>query len=76
MIIHLTIQGPDIFIIYINGLASELTSSAKRFTDILRRSFLSSVNESAISPDNDLHKISNRVMQQKMSFDPDPTKKI
>ena len=43
---------------------------------MFRRSFLSSVDDSTISPDNDLHKINNRVMQQKMGFDPDPTKKI
>ena len=63
------------FLIYINDLASGLSSKAKLFAD--NTSFFNVVHEisaSANELNNDLKKVSNWAFQWKMSFNPDPSK--
>ena len=61
--------------VYIDDLSENLESVAKLFAD--NRSLFYTVNNPLLSPEiinNSLIKISEWTYQQKMSFDPDPTK--
>ena len=61
--------------VYIDDLSENLESVAKLFAD--NRSLFYTVNNTLLSPEiinNSLIKISEWAYQQKMSFDPDPTK--
>ena len=71
-----SIFGPLLFLIYINDLCDYLSSKAKLFADgtslfsVTPHDITTSANEL----NNDLKKISDWVIQWKMSFNPDPSK--
>ena len=61
--------------IYINGLADELSSNAKLFSDDTSLfSLLHNLDSSAVERKSDLAKISHWAHQWKMSFNPDSNK--
>ena len=69
------ILGPVLFLIYINDLSDDLSTTAKLFADEASLfSIVPNVNTSASHLNSDLSKISNRAFQWKMSFNPDPNK--
>ena len=71
----MTIPGPLLFLIYINKLPDDMTTNAKLFAgNTSLFSIERDVNTSATHLNNDLRKISNWSFQQKMSFNPDPSK--
>ena len=70
-----SISGPLFFLIYINNLSVDITSSVKLFAD--NTSIFSNVhnlNTSANALNKDLQKISEWAYQWKMSFKPDQNK--
>ena len=70
-----SILGPLLFLIYINGLSDDLSTTATLFADDTSLfSILQNVNTSARHLNNDLSKISNWTFQWKTSFNPDPSK--
>ena len=73
------ILGPLLFLIYINDLPNGLNSNVKLFAD--DRSLFSVVHniyitDSANLLNSNLSKINELILQWKMSFNPDPTKKL
>ena len=70
-----SILGPLLFLIYINDLSDNLSTTAKLFADDTSLfSIVQNVNTSAGHLNNDLSKINNWAFQWKMSFNPDPSK--
>ena len=70
-----SILGPLLFLIYINDLSDDLSTTAKLFADDTSLfSTVQNVNTSANHLNSDLSKIRNWVYQWKMSFNPDPSK--
>ena len=70
-----SILGPLLFLIYINDLSDDLSTTAKLFADDTSLfSILRNVNTSASHLNSDLSKISKWAFQWKMSFNPDPSK--
>ena len=74
---QLSILGPLLFLVYINTLCNDLKSNPKLFADDTSLfSVIHDVNSSQIDLNEDLDKINNWAYQWKMSFNPDPSKKI
>ena len=70
-----SILGPLLFLIYINDLSDDLSTTAKLFADDTPLfSIVQNVSTSASHLNNDLSKISNRAFQWKMNFNPGPSK--
>ena len=70
-----SILGPLLFLIYINDLSDDLSTTAKLFADDTSLfSIVQNVSISANHLNNDLSKIKNWAFQWKMSFNPDPSK--
>ena len=70
-----TILGPLLFLIYINVLFYDLSTTAKLFADDTSLfSIVQNVNTSASHLNSDLSKISCWAFDWKMSFNPDPSK--
>ena len=70
-----SILGPLLFLIYINDLPDDLSTTAKLFADDTSIfSIVQNVSISASHLNNDLSKIKNWAFQWKMSFNPDPSK--
>ena len=70
-----TILGPLLFLIYINDLFYDLSTTAKLFADDTSLfSIVQNVSTSASHLNNDLSKISNWAFQWKMSFNHGPSK--
>ena len=70
-----SILGPLLFLIYINDLSDDLSTTAKLFADDTSLfSIVENVNISVSHLNSDLCKVSNWAFQWKMSFDPDPSK--
>ena len=70
-----SILGPLLFLIYINDLSDDLSTTAKLFADDTSLfSIVQNVNTSASHLKNELRKISNWAFQWKMSFNPNPSK--
>ena len=70
-----SILGPSLFLIYINDLSNELSSNPSLFADdTFLFSFVRDTNLPNNALNNNLVKISIRVYQWKMSFNPDPSK--
>ena len=69
------ILGPLLFLIYINDLSEDLSTTAALFADdTFLFSIIQSVNTSASHLNRDLGKISKWEFQWKMSFNLDPSK--
>ena len=67
--------GPHLFLIYINYLPHNISSTCKLFAD--DTSFFSKIKDSSVSLSDlsyDLETINQWAHQWKMSFDPDPNK--
>ena len=70
-----SIPGLLLFLIYINNLATGLSSNAKLFADdIYLFSVILDINTSANELNNDLAKIINLAFQWKVNFNPDSRK--
>ena len=70
-----SILGPLLFLIYINDLSDDLSTTAKLFADDTSLfSIVQNVETSASHLNSDLSKISNWAFQWKTSFNPDPSK--
>ena len=70
-----SILGPVLFLIYINDLSDDLSTTAKLFAaDASVFSIVQNVNTSASHLNSGLSKISNWVFEWKMGFDPDSSK--
>ena len=70
-----SILGPLLFLIYINDLSDDLSTTAKLFADDTSLfSIVQNVSTSASHLNNDFSKISNWAFQWKMSFNPDLSK--
>ena len=70
-----SILGPLLFLIYINNLSDNLSTTAKLFTDDRSLfSIVQNVNTSASHLNSDLSKTNNWTFQWKMSFNLDPSK--
>ena len=70
-----SILWPLLFLIYINDLSDNLSTTAKLFVDDTSLfSIVQNVNTFASHLDSDLSKISNWAFQRKMRFNPDPRK--
>ena len=71
------IVGPLIFLIYIYDLPNGLNSNVKPFADDTSLfSVVHNITDSAYLLNSDLSKINKWALQWKMSFNPDPTKKL
>ena len=69
------ILGPLLFLICINDLSDDLSTTVKLFADDTSLfSIVQNVSTSASHLNNDLIKLSNWAFQWKMSFNPDPSK--
>ena len=63
--------------IYINDLSGDLSSKAKLFADDTSLFFVThDITTSENELNNDLNKVSDWPFQWKMSFNPDPNKKV
>ena len=70
-----SILGPLFFLIYINDLTKDISSTAKLFADDTSMFYVvSDINVSADQMNKDLEKISMWAYQWKMSFNPDISK--
>ena len=70
-----SILGPLLFLININDLSDDLSTTAKLFVDDTSLfSIVQNVNTSGSHFNSDLSKVSNWAFQWKMSFNPDPSK--
>ena len=70
-----SILGPLLFLICINDLSDDLSTTDKLLADDTSLfSIVQNVSISASHLNNDLSKISNWAFQWKMSFNPDPSK--
>ena len=70
-----SILGSLLFLIHINDLSDNLSTTAKFFAyDPSLFSIVQNVNTSANPLNSDLNKISNWAIHWKMSFHPDPSK--
>ena len=69
------ILDPLLILIYINDLATGLSSNAKLFVDG-KSSFTHDINTSANELNNDLAKINNWIFQWKISFNPNPSRTL
>ena len=70
-----SILGPLFFLIYINDLSKDISSTVKLFADDTSIfSVVDDVNVSVVQLNNDLLKISKWAYQWKMSFNPDVSK--
>ena len=70
-----SILGPLLFLIYINDLSDDLSTTAKLFADdTFLFSIVLNVDTSASHLNSDLSKISNWAFQWKMNFNPDLSK--
>ena len=71
-----SILGPLLFLIDIIDLPNGLNSNVKLFADVtLLFSIVHNITDSAHLLNSNLSKINERVLQWKMSSNPDPTKK-
>ena len=68
-----SILGPLLFLIYINNLPNGLQSNLFAVSTSLF-STVHDITTSIVSLNNDFRKISERAVQRKMNFDPDPSK--
>ena len=68
------ILGPLFFLIYINDLSVDITSTVKLFADDTLFAIVHDPNTSANELNKDLQKISEWAYQRKMSFNPDQSK--
>ena len=68
-----SILGPLLFLIYINNLPNGLQSNLFAVGTSLF-STVHDITTSTVSLNNDFRKISERAVQRKMNFDPDPSK--
>ena len=71
------ILGPLLFLTYINNLSNDIKSKCKLFPDdtsLVSVFECSVINISTNDLNHDLEKISEWAFQQKMKFNPDPTK--
>ena len=72
-----SILGPLLFLVYINDLSNGLKSNPKLFAnDTSLVSVIHDVNSSQIDLNENLDKINNWAYQWKLSFNPDPSKKV
>ena len=72
-----SILEPLLFLIHINDLPDDLITNAKLFAnDTSLFSVVHDVNTSTNNLNNDLSKINDSATQWKMSFNPDPSKKL
>ena len=72
-----SILGPLSFLIYINDLSYNLSSTVKLFAhDTSLFSVIHDINVSAGELNEDLNKISDWAFQWKIIFNPDPSKKV
>ena len=70
-----SILGPLLFLIYINDLSDNLSTTAKLFADDPSLfSIVQNINTTASHLNSDLNKINNWTFQWKISFNPDPSK--
>ena len=70
-----SILGPLLFLIYINDVSDDLSTTAKLFADDTSLfSIVQNVNTSASHLNCDLSKINNWAFQWQMSFNPNPSK--
>ena len=72
-----SVLGPHLFLIYINDLPDEITSSCKIFAD--DTSLFSKIENKSYSNfqlNKDLETISKWAFQWKMLFNPDPVKQV
>ena len=70
------IQGPLLFLVYVNDFSNGLKSNPKLFADdTFLFSVIHDVNSLQIDLNEDLDKVNNWAYQWKMSFNPDPSKK-
>ena len=68
-----SILGPLLFLIYIDDLSDDLSTTAKLFADNTSLfSIVQNVNTSVSHLNNDLSQISNWAFHWKISFNPDP----
>ena len=72
-----SIFGPLLFLVYINDLSKNLSSTAKLFADDTSTfSVVHDISLSLLQLNDDLIKISNWAYQWKMSFNPEVTKQV
>ena len=68
-----SVLGPLLFLVYINDLSKNLSSTAKLFVDDIF-SVVHDISLSSLQLNDDLIRISNWAYQWKMSFNPEVTK--